>query len=151
VCNPAIALQYELAAQTYATSHTYRLSTAGQGLVQALASLNPSQTYSSGIWVDGALSYNLGASYNVLVVDRATMVNESFTTVRDHGKPGAEAEVMANFLSNLDSSKIVIIVSYGDSQSNRLVPDLLAAIRNCRRRPGLRIRGISARSLPISS
>ena len=25
VCNPAIAIQYELAAQTYATSHTYRL------------------------------------------------------------------------------------------------------------------------------
>jgi len=48
-----------------------------RGFVQALASLNPSQTYSSGIWVDGALAYNLGASYNVLVVDRATMVNES--------------------------------------------------------------------------
>ena len=131
VCNPAIALQYELAPQTYATTHTYRLSTAGQGLVQALASLNPSQTYSSGIWVDGALAYNLGASYNVLVVDRATMVNESFTTFEIMGSQAAEAEVMANFLNSLDSNKIVIIVSYGDPQSNRLVPDLLAAIRNC--------------------
>ena len=132
VCNPAIAIQYELAAQTYATSHTYRFSTAGQGLLAALATLTPAQTYSAGIWVDGALAYSLAASFNVFVVDRATMVNESFTSFNVAAdSTGATATAMATLLNSLDSSKIVIIVSYEEPQANHNAGSLDAAIRHC--------------------
>ena len=104
----------------------------GKICIASLAALTPAQTYSAGIWVDGALAYSLAASFNVLIVDRATMVNESFTSFNVAAdSTGATATAMATLLNSLDSSKIVIIVSYEEPQANHNAGSLDAAIRHC--------------------
>jgi hypothetical protein len=74
--------------------------------------------------------YGGARSYNVLVIDRATMNVDSQTTY-DVFASSANASTMAAALNALGGNKIVLLASYDEPQANRLSVGLQAAMERC--------------------
>jgi hypothetical protein len=86
-------------------------------------------SYASSVSRNGSVVNTGGLSYNVLTINRTT--GATTHTTYDVYTSAANATTMANDLNALDSTKIVVIYSNNEPQTNRLTNGLPAALERC--------------------